>query len=102
MTLDETEILKRALERERASRKAAEKILEEKSTELYNLTQELKISNTKLEQIVQERTSELKGVFENIIDAYVVMDLWGNVLKMNDAAVHLLGYDKRLEDFNLM
>ncbi|MDH7911326.1 PAS domain S-box protein [Winogradskyella sp. SYSU M77433] len=102
MTLDETEILKRALERERASRKAAEKILEEKSTELYNLTQELKISNTKLEQIVQERTSELKGVFENIIDAYVVMDLWGNVLKMNDAAVHLLGYDKRLEDFNLI
>lgn len=102
MTLDETEILKRALERERASRKAAEKILEEKSTELYNLSQELKISNTKLEQIVQERTSELKGVFENIIDAYVVMDLWGNVLKMNDAAVHLLGYDKREEDFNLI
>ncbi|APY08080.1 PAS domain-containing sensor histidine kinase [Winogradskyella sp. J14-2] len=99
---DEIDILKRALARERASRKAAEKILEEKSTELYNLTQKLKTSNTKLEKLVKERTLELKGVFENIIDAYVVMDLWGNVLKMNDAAVHLLGYDKKEEDFNLV
>lgn len=99
---NEIEILKRALEREKASRKAAEKILEEKSTELYKLTQELKLSNNKLEKLLKEQTSELKGVFENIIDAYVVMDLWGNVLKMNEAAVNLLGYDKKVEDFNLI
>jgi len=91
---DDINILKRALEREKASRKAAEKILEEKSAELYKTTQ-------KLEKLVKEKTSELKGVFENIVDAYVVMDLWGNVLKMNDAAVNLLGYDNAVEDFNL-
>lgn len=99
---NDIEILKRALEREKASRKLAEKILEERSTKLYKLTQELKLSNNKLEKLLKEQASELKGVFENIIDAYVVMDLWGNVLKMNEAAVHLLGYDKKKEDFNLI
>lgn len=102
MSQEEINILKRALERERASRKAAEKILEEKSTELYETSEQLKQSNFKLEQLVKERTSELKGVFENIIDAYVVMDLWGKVLKMNDSAVNLLGYDQANEEFNLI
>jgi len=102
MNQEEADILKRALEREKAARKLAEKILEEKSTELYNLTQELKSSNDKLEKLVREKTLELRGVFENIVDAYVVMDLWGNVIKMNDAAITMLGYDKQKEDFNLL
>lgn len=102
MSAEEIDILKRALARERASRKAAEKILEQKSAELYETTQKLKISNTKLESLVKEKTSELQGVFENIIDAYVVMDLWGNVLKMNDAAIDFLGYNNTSEDFNLL
>ncbi len=89
---NEEELLQRALNRERNARKEAEKILEQKSAELFSLTQQLKISNKKLERLVQEKTSELKGVFENIVDAYVVMDLLGNVLKMNEAAEKLLGY----------
>ncbi len=91
----------RALAREKAARKAAERILEEKSLELYHKSEELRVSNKKLENLVKETTSELKGVFENIVDAYVVMNLLGDVIKMNEAAEQLLGY--KLEDhINLM
>ena len=96
------DILKRALEREKAARKQAEKILESKAEELYQLSQKLKYSNTELEKLVKEKTSELKGVFENIIDAYVVIDLWGNVIKMNDSAIDLLGFNNSIEDLNLI
>ena len=102
MSQNKIDILQRALHRERESRKAAEKILEIKSEELYNLTQQLKESNTKLEKLVKEKTSELKGVFENIVDAYIVMDLSGNVIKMNDPAIELLGYNNTIEEFNLL
>jgi len=101
MKEDENNIYKRALQREKAARKEAERILEEKSRELYFKSQALEEANLKLERLVQEKTSELKGVFENIVDAYVVMDLSGQVLKMNEAAENLLGYT--LEDqINLM
>ena len=91
---DSLDIYKRALTRERQARKAAEKILEEKSAELYEVNQKLKL-------LLNEKTSELRGVFENIVDAYVVMDLHGNVLKMNNAAVCLLGFNDTKQDYNL-
>lgn len=97
----QVEVLERALAREKAARKAAEQILEEKSRELYFKSQELEKLNTKLEFLVRQKTSQLKGVFENIVDAYAVMNLVGDVLKMNEAAENLLGYT--LEDgINLM
>lgn len=97
----QVEVLERALAREKAARKAAEQILEEKSRELYFKSQELEKLNTKLEFLVRQKTSQLKGVFENIVDAYAVMNLIGDVLKMNEAAENLLGYT--LEDgINLM
>lgn len=102
MSQDQIDILKRALAREKQARKQAEKILEDKSAVLYQTTQELKKSNAQLEGLIKEKTSELKGVFENIIDPYVVMDLWGNVIKMNDAAVDLFGYNSLEERFNLL
>ena len=40
MPTEETEVLKRRLERERAARKQAETLLEEKSRELYQTNQE--------------------------------------------------------------
>ena len=95
------QLLERALAREKAARKAAEQILEEKSRELYFNSQELEKLNSRLELLVKEKTTQLKGVFENIVDAYVVMNLTGDVLKMNEAAVNLLGYT--VEDaINLM
>lgn len=102
MNLKKIEILERALKREKASRKAAEKILEEKSLELYNTSVELQNVNKKLENLLNEKTSQLQGVFENINDAYVVMDLYGNVLKMNDIAKSMFGYDIDKEPINVV
>ncbi|WP_075340779.1 sensor histidine kinase [Tenacibaculum agarivorans] len=92
MSEEKIRILERSLKREKAARKAAEKILEDKSRELYFLSEELKKSNFKLENLLSEKSSELKGVFENILDAYVVIDLDGNVLKFNEAAITFFGY----------
>ncbi len=88
-------LLQRALEREKAARKAAEKILEEKSRELYTTSQQL-------QNLLDEKSNQLQGVFENIIDAYVVMDLQGNVLKFNEAATKLFGYNIEEEQVNVV
>lgn len=95
MSQHELDILKRQLDRERKARKAAEKILEEKSRELYFTSQ-------KLANLLDEKSSQLQGVFENIVDAYVVMDLNGNVIKFNEAAVKLFGYDISQEEVNVV
>ena len=102
MSQEKIDILQRALIREKAARKQAEKILEYKATELYKLSEDLKESNLKLEKAVKDKTSQLQGVFENIVDAYVVIDLLGNILKMNDAAMDLLESDSLRDDINLM
>lgn len=95
MSQEKVDILKRALEREKKARKAAENILEEKSRELYFTSQ-------KLENLLDEKSSQLQGVFENILDAYVVMDLNGNVLKFNEAATRLFGYNIDRDDVNVV
>ncbi|MGB5699630.1 PAS domain S-box protein, partial [Muriicola sp.] len=79
----------------------AEKILEEKSQELYRTSRQLKETNERLENLLSEKTSELEGVFINIIDPYLVMDIEGNVIRMNAAATQLLGYNHTEEKINL-
>ena len=95
MAQNQVEILQRALKREKAARKAAEKILEEKSRELY-------LTSQKLESLLDEKSSELQGVFENIVDAYVVMDLNGNFIKFNEAATKLFGYNIAVDRVNVV
>ena len=95
MSQNQAEILQRALKREKAARKAAEKILEEKSRELY-------LTSQKLEQLLDEKSSQLEGVFENIVDAYVVMDIQGNFIKFNEAATKLFGYDISRDEVNVI
>ncbi|WP_298898368.1 PAS domain S-box protein [uncultured Psychroserpens sp.] len=102
MSQEQLDILQRALARERAARKQAEKILEEKSAELYQVNKKLEESHTELMSLYDKTNSQLQGVFENIVDAYVIMDLWGNILKMNDAAVKLLGFNDVKTNSNLM
>ncbi len=102
MSQEKIDILLRTLEREKAARKAAEKILESKSLELYLLSEELKKSNSKLETLLDEKSTQLEGIFENIVDAYVVIDLKGNVIKFNDAAIELFGYDINKEPLNVL
>lgn len=101
MDQDKVEILERALERQKKARKEAENILEEKSLALFHASEELNKANTKLAALLAEKTSQLKGVFENINDSYVVIDLEGNVLKMNDVAEEFFGYDFNLEKLNV-
>ncbi len=57
---DDTAQHARRLERERAARKEAERLLEEKSLALYNANQSLQELAETLEQQVNERTAELR------------------------------------------
>lgn len=101
MNHDKIAILERALERQKQARKNAERILEDKSLELYSISQKLHDVNQKLENLLQEKNSQLKGVFENINDAYLVMDLEGNVLKINDVAKDFFYIDLSKKDVNV-
>ena len=101
MSQDKIEILQRALKREKAARKEAEKILDDKSKNLYYLSEELRKTNLRLENLLNEKSTQLKGVFDNINDAYIVIDLFGNVLKMNDIAIDMFGFDIEKELFNV-
>ena len=100
--MTEKEILQRALERQKKARRIAEQILEHKSLELYNTAQELKKVNHKLKHLVEEKNSQLKGVFETINDAYFVMDLDGVILKMNDLSKSFFGYNLKHETVNVL
>lgn len=102
MSQDKIDILQRALAREKLARKQAEKILESKSAELYEAKNDLEKSYLELEALLNKKDSQLQGVFENIVDAYVIIDLLGNILKMNDPAVSLLGFKDVNENFNLL
>lgn len=98
---DEVLLLKKALERQKKARFQAERILEEKSKQLYDVTRHLQSVNDRLEHILNEKASELDGVFINIIDPYVIMDLEFNVINMNASAKEFLGFDHTIEPLNL-
>lgn len=102
MSQNQVDILKRALEQEIAARQQVEKILQEKSNELFYSNQKLEKLNQDLETLLTTKDSQLQGVFENIVDAYLIIDLKGNVLKMNHAALSLLGFENDKLDFNLL
>jgi diguanylate cyclase (GGDEF)-like protein len=57
-------MLSRRVERERRGRREAERLLEEKSLELYEINQGLRNWTLMLEEIVKERTSELTKALE--------------------------------------
>lgn len=95
------QIFKRALQRERAARKEAEAILEQKSLELFELNEELKATNVTLKKLNQKQSSQLKGVFYSLVDAYILIDIKGDVVEMNKAAVDLFGYDVEKEKLNV-
>jgi PAS domain-containing protein len=93
MSENKINILERALLRQKLARKQAEKILENKSLALFNTSQSLKQVNQKLESLLDQKKTQLKGVFENINDAYLVIGIDGRVLKMNDVAEEFFGFN---------
>ena len=102
MSKEEIDILKRALAREKASRKVAEEILELKSAELWEANQKLARAYSEVESLLSKTDSQLQGVFETIVDAYVVADINGHIIKMNEATVPLLGLKDVNDSCNLM
>jgi len=98
---DEVALLERALKREKRARKAAERLLEDKSKELYDASLHLREANGKLEALLNKSDSNISGAFVNIIDPYVVMDLSTKVLNMNSSAKEFLGFDHTKEEFYL-
>ena len=91
MNVENIELLKTALEKERKAREVAENILEQKSRNLLLISKELKLTNLKLQNLLDEKSTQLEGIFENINDAYVMLDLSGNILKMNNIAESIFG-----------
>ena len=98
---DQIELLKKELEKEKLDRKEAERILEEKSLELFQKNEELISINQNLSTVIQEKTSELNDLFDNITDSYILMDLHGNVLTMNKPAIDFFGFDLEKDTFNV-
>jgi PAS domain S-box-containing protein len=95
------EVLKRALSREKRARKAAERLLEDKSKQLYDASLHLREANGRLESLVNKKDTEIEGAFVNIIDPYVVMDLNTKVVNMNSSAKEFLGFDHKKEEVYL-
>lgn len=102
MTYHKIAILEKALAREKAAREKAELILEEQSEQLNKVNKQLESFYAQLQLEYSKKTSQLQGVFETIIDAYVITDLFGNLLKMNSSAVNLLGFETTKDDFNII
>ncbi len=97
--MSEIENLKKALDRERKARKAAEQIVEQKSAELYLSNQELKKLNQNLEKEIARRTQEIKilALFpEEISDPVLRISKTGQIVYANPASQSTL-----LQYFNL-
>ncbi len=90
----EITLLKKALDRQKKARQQAERILEEKSKELYDATLHLKETNRILENLLNQKSKQIDNAFVNIVDPYLIMDLKGKIIKMNSAAEEFLGFTK--------
>ena len=97
--MDELQILKRRLERERNARKQAETILEEKALELFNANEELRNLNEDLEKKVEERTTQLmrseekyRGIIESMELGLLEVDLEQNIVRAYDWFCDMTGY----------
>ncbi len=94
MDRNEVSMLKRAVEREKKARKAAENLLEQKAKELYDASLHLREANGRLETLLnKQQGNSINSDFINIIDPYVVMGLDTKVINMNTSAREFLGFD---------
>lgn len=98
--MDEIQILKRRLARERNARKQAETILEEKALELFNANEKLRKLNEDLEKKINERTLQLtrsedkyRGIIESMELGLLEVDLEQNIVRAYDWFCDMTGYD---------
>lgn len=86
MNQSEIDILKRALNREKLARKNAEKILEEKSAELYHLSSRLKESNFVINNIAKS----ILGKTNYYDIAWEILINIANYLDTEDCVIYLI------------
>ena len=86
MNQSEIDILKRALKREKLARKNAEKILEEKSAELYHLSSRLKESNFVINNIAKS----ILGKTNYYDIAWEILINIANYLDTEDCVIYLI------------
>jgi len=98
----ELDILVKKLERERCARIDAEKLLENKSLQLFKSNKQLMILNSELEYLVEERTQKLKAteneyhmLVDSINDLILKTDLKGNIIYANQIACEVLSDGKK-------
>ncbi|CAM1356577.1 PAS domain-containing sensor histidine kinase [Tenacibaculum halocynthiae] len=96
------QLLEESLALERKARKEAEAIMKQRSLDLHDKNQELEETNQTLSKVINEKQIELNNLFKTIIDPYILMDLYGNVLKMNNASIDFFGIDNEKNPFNVM
>lgn len=102
MKINDIGILQRALNRERLAKKQAEKILEEKSQELFSLAQKHENANILLQSLLRQKDLEFETIFSNSNDAYVLVDNHGNIKKVNEYAINMFGMADELTLLNAL
>ncbi|MEM9544579.1 MAG: PAS domain S-box protein [Bacteroidota bacterium] len=97
--MDEVALLRRKLERERAARKEAERILETKAAELFDANQNLKKLNQNLELEIAKRTASLQEselryrvLVEQARDIIYNVDDEGYFMYVNSTGIERFGY----------
>src|SRR5688572_17672391 len=63
--------------------------------DIYKRAQEIQRFNTQLQEQVNEKTAELRAIFERISDAFVGLDDQGNFIYLNTQAENELGINAR-------
>lgn len=81
-------ILKRALKRERKSKEVAEGFIEKQLKDFYD-------KNISLSESLLNEEEFQKNLLDNLVEALIVVDFHGNVLKINKEALKLIGFSEK-------
>lgn len=83
------EVLERFVHRERAARKEAERLLEERSRQLYQSNATL----TQMAAALEDEVRRTQAIVETAAEGIITFDSNGNIESINSAAQAIFGYD---------